>query len=191
MQPPQALALPSLPVLTLPNKAPALPISLRPSLLPWERPQHPGLLCSLRAMAILGCETLHQLGSFSEHFINIPAVGARPPPTLLASAHKQQLPITLLRAEIHARLHPDLLPRSSAGAGLVWTASQPQTLPRAHKHPTVTHIGTTPSSQPASLALTGRHDAAWGQALGHGGTQMMAPLAGLRKSPALLQLTQV
>lgn len=146
MQPPQALALPSLPVLTLPNKAPALPISLRPSLLPWERPQHPGLLCSLRAMAILGCETLHQLGSFSEHFINIPAVGARPPPTLLTSAHKQQLPITLLRAEIHARLHPDVLPRSSAGAGLVWTASQPQTLPRAHKHPTVTHIGTTPSS---------------------------------------------
>lgn len=68
MQPPQAgqrhLALPSLPVLTLPNKAPALPSTLRPSLLPCERLQPPGLLCRLRARAILGCETLHQLGSY-------------------------------------------------------------------------------------------------------------------------------
>lgn len=113
-------------------------------------------------------------------------MGARSPPTLLNPAHKQQLPITLLQAEIHARLCPDLLPRSSASVRLVWTASQPQTLPQAHKHPTVTHIVTTSSSQPARLALTGQRDTAWGQALGHGGTRMKARLAGLRKEPCTL-----
>lgn len=61
------------------------------------------------------------------------AVGARPPPTLLTSTHKQQLP----GAGIHARLHPSLLPHKAAMDSISGTDIAPGSQ-TSHSDPIVT-----------------------------------------------------
>lgn len=100
--------LPNLPVLVLPNKAPALSIGHRPSLLPVSccaKQRLPGRAAPQQAPSYrhFGMKCSENTGRGSKTL---------PPACSLLPAAKQ-LPIALLLAQIHAGLHHDLLPHSS------------------------------------------------------------------------------